>query len=166
MHLYRGSFQLFFDPSNLCLKMFSISWYYIAAFVLQNKNNHLQLFLSPVYFLYLHFVCYSPAHPIWLQRFIIPKDSCISGSLFFDASRVLTWISSAKDEISISDTVSITKFVGISHLSLVAALKDSSNAGCLSSTHAKVLKVLNLLMFLVQKTRVFTVAPCFMLQFQ
>ena len=59
----------------------------------------------------------------------IPKKSRISRSVFCDASRVLAWISSTKDKNFSSGIFSISKSVGNSRLSLVAALKDLSSAG-------------------------------------
>ena len=59
----------------------------------------------------------------------ILSNCCISRSVFCDASRVLTWISSTKDESSSGGMLSICKSVGNSPLIIVAALKDLSNAG-------------------------------------
>ena len=63
----------------------------------------------------------------------IPRNSCILRSVFYDASPVLTWMSSAKDKSSFRGICSISKSVGNSPLSLVAALKDLSNAEGVSS---------------------------------
>ena len=63
----------------------------------------------------------------------IHKSPLISRSVFCDAPRVLAGISSTKDESSISGILSISVSVGNSRLSLVAALKDLSNAGGASS---------------------------------
>ena len=59
---------------------------------------------------------------------LIPKNSRMSRSLFCDASRILTSISSTKDERSSRGILSISISVGNSCLSLVAALKVTSNA--------------------------------------
>ena len=59
----------------------------------------------------------------------IPRNSRISRSVFCNASRVLAWISLTKDESSISGMLSFSISFGNSCLSLVAALKDFSNAG-------------------------------------
>ena len=50
------------------------------------------------------------------------KSSCMSWSAFCDASRVLTWICSGKDESSMSGTLSISMSVGNQRLNLIAAL--------------------------------------------
>ena len=57
----------------------------------------------------------------------------MSSLVFCDASRVLTGISSTKDESSSRGILSISISVGNSRLSLVAALKDLSNAEGVSS---------------------------------
>ena len=53
--------------------------------------------------------------------------------VFYDVSHVLTWISSTKDESLISGILSVSISFGNSHLSLVGALKDLSNAESVSS---------------------------------
>ena len=63
------------------------------------------------------------------KTLLIPKDFCISKSVVCDASLVLTWISSAKNESSLSGILSISVPVGNSRLGFVRALKDLSNAG-------------------------------------
>ena len=64
-----------------------------------------------------------------LFGFASPRNSAIPRSVFSYSSRVLTWISSAKDEVSISRTFSISVSVGNSHLNFVAALEDHSERG-------------------------------------
>ena len=67
-----------------------------------------------------------------------PKNSRISTrSIFCDASRVLTLITSTKDESSPSGIFYISKSVGNSVLSLVAALKDLSSGGAVLSIPKK-----------------------------
>ena len=66
-----------------------------------------------------------------------PKNSRISRSIFCDASRVLTWITSTKDESSPSGIFYISKSVGNSVLSLVAALNDLSSGGAVLSIPKK-----------------------------
>ena len=61
----------------------------------------------------------------------IPRNSRMSRSVFCDASHVLRWISSTKDESSSSGILSIGKSVGSSALSLFAALSDLSSEGYL-----------------------------------
>ena len=63
----------------------------------------------------------------------IPKNSHMSRLVFCDASRVLTEISSTKDESSSRGIFSISISVGNSCLSLIAALKDLSNPEDVSS---------------------------------
>ena len=67
------------------------------------------------------------------KTLLIPENSRIWSSVFCDASCVLIWISSAKDESSINGilpiSMSVCLSVGNPSLSLVAALKDISNAG-------------------------------------
>ena len=58
----------------------------------------------------------------------IAKNSHISKLVFCDASRVITRISSAKGESSFRGILSISKSVGNSSLSLVAALINPSIA--------------------------------------
>ena len=88
----------------------------------------------------------------------VPKNSGISRLVVCDASRVLAWISSTKDESSSSGILSISKYVGNSLLSLVVALKDLSSGGGVLSTPKKLLIVftpLNILGPLVGKTHLF-----------
>ena len=72
-----------------------------------------------------------------INKVSIPKNSRISRSVFWDAPRVLTWISSTKDESSSSGMLSISISVGNATLSLVAAIKDLSSPGSVLSTYKK-----------------------------
>ena len=63
----------------------------------------------------------------------IHKISCMSRSVFCDASRVLTQISSTKDQSSSWGILAISISVGNSRLSLVAALEDLFSAEGVSS---------------------------------
>ena len=65
---------------------------------------------------------------MFCKALLIPKNSRMSRSLFCDASRILTLISSTKDERSSRGILSISISVGNSCLSLAAALKVTSNA--------------------------------------
>ena len=67
----------------------------------------------------------------------IPKNSRMFMSVFSDASRVLTWISSTKPESSSGGILSISKSVSNSLLSIAAALKDLTKAGRVLSTPKK-----------------------------
>ena len=67
------------------------------------------------------------------QALLIPKNSRMSRSVFCDASRVSTLISSTKDERSSRGILSISISVSNSCPSLVAALKDLPNAEGASS---------------------------------
>ena len=68
----------------------------------------------------------------------IPWNYCISILALCDVFWVLTWISSSKDESSISGKVSsLCLFICCSHLSAVAALKDCTNRGGVSSEPRK-----------------------------
>ena len=66
----------------------------------------------------------------------VPKIYPISQWAFFDASRVLTWISSAKVESSISG---IFIFATVEHvsLSLVADLKDFCEIGGINQVNVR-----------------------------
>ena len=67
------------------------------------------------------------------KTFLIVKDSSISRSVLCDTCRVLTWISSAKEEISICAILSISMSADNSCLRLVAVSKDCPTAGGVSS---------------------------------
>ena len=68
----------------------------------------------------------------------IPKNCRMSRLVLDDASRVLAEMSSTNDKSSSSGMLSISKSVGNSLLSLVAALKGLSNAGGVLSTPKKI----------------------------
>ena len=72
------------------------------------------------------------------KALFILKISRISRSVFCDFSYFLTWISSAKIKSSITGTTSISMFLSHLNLSLVAALKNCSKAGRVSSIPWKV----------------------------
>ena len=92
---------------------------YIASFVLQNKYDHFQHFLNfvPSFLMSLSISAYFELLSCSLlcrdcKALLLLKYFCISRSVFCNAFQVLTWISSAKDESSISDTLSIFMSVG------------------------------------------------------
>ena len=86
---------------------------------------------------------YLPAHDVWFffKILLISKNSqdlSYQDQYFVvlnmnRVSRVLTWTSSTKDEISSRGMLSISISLGNSRISLVAALKDLSNAVVFSS---------------------------------
>ena len=88
----------------------------------------------------------------------IPKNSCISRLVTCNVSRVLLWISLAKNKSSMSGTVYTSLFLSVI-LSLVAALEDLFYAGDVLSMPVTFFIAnsppnvpVNVLMFLVQKT--------------
>ena len=93
---------------------------------------------------------------------LIPRKFCKTKSVFCDVSCVLIWTFSTKDESSVSGTLSISVFVDNSRLSLIAALKDSSNTGRILSMHKYFsfhrVRRIYLLMFLVKKFCLFVLS--------
>ena len=73
----------------------------------------------------------------------IPKKSRMLRSVFCDASCVLIWISSIKDESSFRGILYISISASNSRLSLVTALKVLSNAEGLSSKLNKLFMIFN-----------------------
>lgn len=82
-----------------------ISSLFIAAFVLQNKWSSLTSFI----FLLSFYAFNKPANPFWTEGFIDPwKFSHIKISISWCLS-VSTWISSAKEEDSISGSLLVVQ---------------------------------------------------------